>query len=178
MKKITLIAALMLISIGVFAQGKVAIGANAGVALYGNSYNPFGLGAKLQYEFVENVRAEVAYNYWFEKENQGLMDVDLSFQYLVPLSETINLYPLAGINLGMTHGKEFKEFFGGQESIFGFQAGLGIEFYLNECIKANVDAKYQHNKKTKSYDIIGLGTAELEMKYNGPVIQAGIAYVF
>ena len=56
MKKLMMIAAMMLMSIGAFAQGKMAVGANLGYAAYGNSYNPFGIGAKFQYEFVENIR--------------------------------------------------------------------------------------------------------------------------
>lgn len=68
MKKIMMIAAMMLLSVGAFAQGKFAVGANAGIALYGDDYNPFGVGAKLQYEFVESFRAEVAYNYWLQRK--------------------------------------------------------------------------------------------------------------
>jgi opacity protein-like surface antigen len=173
MKKIMMIAALMLMSIGAFAQGKFAIGANAGVALYGNEYNPFGIGAKLQYEFVENFRAEAAYNYWFAKKTDilgteyksGVMDIDLTLQYLIPVADGLKVYPLAGANLGITHGDFLKE----QQSMFGFQAGAGIEYYFTDNVKANLDAKYQYNKKTKD---------GIELKYDGPVIQVGIAYVF
>jgi len=168
MKKLMMITALMLMSIGAFAQeGKFAIGANAGFAAYGNEYNPIGVGAKLQYLFTENFRGEAAYNFWFPKTihhfKSGLMDIDLNLQYLIPISEGFNVYPLVGANLGMTHGD------GDSESIFGFQGGGGIEYYLSEQIKANFDVKYQYNKKTKD---------GIEMKYDGPVFQVGIAYVF
>ena len=53
--------------------------------------------------------------------------------------------------------------------MFGFQAGAGIEYYFTDNVKANLDAKYQYNKKTKD---------GIELKYDGPVIQVGIAYVF
>lgn len=176
-----MIAALMLMSIGAFAQGKMAVGANAGIALYGNSYNPFGVGAKFQYEFVESFRAELAYNYWFPKDKAGVMDIDLNLQYLIPVGEGLNVYPLVGANLAMTHGDAWKAFNDGQESIFGFQGGFGIEYYLSGNLKINLDAKYQYNKKTKSYsysegNITVKG--ENEFKFDGPVIQAGIAYVF
>ena len=172
MKKIMMIAALMLMSIGAFAQsGKFAVGANAGIAAYGNEYNPFGIGAKMQYLFTENFRAEAAYNYWFPKTvtvlghdfKSGMMDIDLNLQYLIPISDGLNVYPLVGANLGMTHGD------GDSESIFGFQGGGGIEYYFAEQIKANFDIKYQYNKKTQD---------GIEMKYDGPVFQVGIAYVF
>ena len=178
MKKIMMIAAMMLLSVGAFAQaGKFAVGANAGIALYGDDYNPFGIGAKLQYEFVESFRAELAYNYWFPKNDAGMMDIDLNLQYLIPVGEGINVYPLAGVNLGMTHGDAFKAIFDGQESIFGFQGGVGIEYYLAENVKINLDVKYQYNKKNKDYEVFGQKLTT-ELKYDGPVIQAGIAYVF
>ena len=175
MKKIMMIAAMMLLSVGAFAQGKFAVGANAGIALYGDDYNPFGVGAKLQYEFVESFRAEVAYNYWFAKEEAGVkagvMDIDLNLHYLIPVSEGLNVYPIVGANLAFTHGD------GDSESIFGFQGGFGIEYYLSDNVKLNLDAKYQYNKKTVDIDIMGYKTS-IDMKFDGPVIQAGIAYVF
>ncbi len=177
MKKFMMIAAMMLMSIGAFAQGKFAIGANAGIAAYGDSYNPFGIGAKLQYEFVENFRAELAYNYWFAKNDAGIMDIDLNLQYLIPISDGLKVYPLVGANLGMTHGDAFKLLFDGQESIFGFQGGAGIEYYLSEVFKVNFDIKYQYNKKTKTYTYMGYST-DMDLKYDGPVFQIGAAYVF
>lgn len=181
MKKLMMIAALMLMSVGAFAQGKFAIGANAGIAAYGNEYNPFGVGAKLQYELTENFRAEAAYNFWFPKDKAGVMDIDLNLQYLIPIADKLNVYPLVGANLAMTHGDAFKAIFDGQESIFGFQGGAGIEYYLTDNVKANFDVKYQYNKKTKSYsyrssDMVVNG--DYELKFDGPVFQVGIAYVF
>ena len=177
MKKLMMIAAMMLMSVGAFAQGKAALGVNAGVALYGNEYNPFGIGAKFQYEFVEDFRVELAYNYWLQKHDAGLMDIDLNFQYLVPINDKINFYPIFGVNYGMTHGDTYKYLFGGQESIFGLQGGAGIEFYLTNNLKANFDFKYQYNKKTKSYTAGGYDI-DYELKYDGPVFQVGLAYVF
>ena len=175
MKKIMMIAAMMLLSVGAFAQGKFAVGANAGVALYGDDYNPFGVGAKLQYGFDGGFRTELAYNYWFAKEEAGVkagvMDIDLNLHYLIPVSEGLNVYPIVGANLAFTHGD------GDSESIFGFQGGFGIEYYLSDNVKLNLDAKYQYNKKTVDYDIMGYKTS-IDMKFDGPVIQAGIAYVF
>ena len=181
MKKLMMIAALMLMSVGAFAQGRFAIGANAGIAAYGDSYNPFGIGAKLQYELTENFRAEAAYNFWFPKNEGGVMDIDLNLQYLIPVADKVNVYPLVGANLAMTHGDSYKILFDGQESIFGFQGGAGIEYYLTNNIKANFDVKYQYNKKTKtvSYSSPYMTVkGDYELKIDGPVFQVGIAYVF
>ena len=181
MKKIMMIAAMMLLSVGAFAQGRLAIGANAGIALYGDDYNPFGVGAKLQYGFEGGFRTELAYNYWFAKNDAGVMDIDLNLHYLIPVSEGLNVYPIVGVNLGMTHGDSFKLLFDGQETLFGFQGGFGVEYYLTDNVKLNLDAKYQYNKKNVDYSYSVMGytySGEYELKYDGPVIQAGIAFVF
>ena len=183
MKKIMMSAALMLMSVGAFAQeaGKFAIGANAGIAAYGNEYNPFGIGAKAQYSITENFRAEAAFNYWFPKNDAGIMDFDLNLQYLIPIVDKLYIYPLVGANLGMTHGDAFKDIFDKQQTIFGLQGGAGIEYFLTDNVKANFDIKYQYNKKTESTTTTYKGntySSEYEMKYDGPVFQVGIAYVF
>ena len=173
MKKLMMVAVMMLLSVGAFAQaGKFGIGANAGIALYGNDYNPFGIGAKAQYGITDDFRLEADFNYWFAKSidlgmlgsyKQGVMDIDLNLEYLIPVGEGINVYPIVGGNLAFTHGD------GDSESIFGFQGGFGIEYFLSSNLKVNLDAKYQYNKKTKD---------GIELKFDGPVIQAGIVYLF
>ena len=178
MKKLMMIAAMMLMSVGAFAQdGKFAIGANIGMGLYGNEYNPFGFGAKFQYEFVEDFRAELAANYWLPKDEQGLMDFNLNLQYLIPITEGLRVYPLVGVNLAMTQGDAYKILFDSQQTLFGFQGGAGIEYFLSENLKVNFDIKYQYNKKTKTYEYNG-HSHDYDLKFDGPVFQAGIAYVF
>jgi outer membrane protein X len=177
MKKLMMIAAMMLMSIGAFAQeGKMAVGANLGYAGYGDGYSPLGLGAKFQYEFVENIRGEFAYNYWFPKDKVGMMDFNLNFQYLFPVAEDIKIYPLVGVNMATQHG-DIDE----KESIFGFNLGAGAEYYLQDNLKLNLDIKYQHNKKTKSVSGTAMGqpySYDLDIKFSGPVFQMGIAYIF
>ncbi|MBR5748279.1 MAG: porin family protein [Prevotella sp.] len=177
MKKVMMIAAMMLMSIGAFAQGQFSIGASAGLAAYGDEYNPFGVGAKAQYSFTENFRGELDFNYWFPKDKAGVMDFDLNVQYLIPINEKINVYPLVGANLAMTHGDAWKILFDEQQTLFGFQGGVGIEYFLTDNVKANFDVKYQSNKKTKTYNYMGY-SMDYELKYDGPVFQVGIAYVF
>lgn len=79
--------------------------------------------------------------------------------------------------LGITHGDAYKAIFDGQETIFGFDAGAGIEYNLSECLKLNADIKYQYNKKTKSVKIMGY-SADYELKYDGPIFQIGLSYCF
>lgn len=168
MKKICMMAMMLLMSIGSFAQdGKLALGVNLGVAAYGNSYNPFGIGVKGQYEFVENVRAEVAANYWLPKNDSGVMDLNLNAQYLIPIADGARVYPLAGVCLCATHGDAWKAATGSQDTLFGFNVGGGIEYVVYENIKINADIKYQRAKKSSP-----------DLKYDGPVFQIGAAYCF
>ena len=177
MKKLMMVAAMMLMSIGAFAQeGSMAVGAHLGYASYGNSYSPLGLGARFQYEFVENIRGEVDGNYWFNKDGAGLWDANLNFQYLFPVAEDIKVYPLAGITLMGTHGLDENE------TAVGFNIGAGVEYYLDTNLKLSLDIKYQSAKKTETISYTYLGqTVSMDVdkiKANGPVFQFGIAYVF
>ncbi len=166
MKKICMMAMMLLMSIGSFAQdGKLALGVNLGVAAYGNSYNPFGIGVKGQYEFIENVRAEAAANYWFPKDSKGVMDINLNAQYLIKISDGANFYPLAGVRLCGTHGDAWKTATGSEDILFGLNVGAGIEYLIYENIKINADVKFTHAKKS-------------DTKFTGPVFQIGAAYCF
>lgn len=175
MKKLMMIAAMMLLSAGAFAQARFSVGANAGMAFYGDDYNPFGIGAKIQYGVEGSLRGELAYNYWFAKETNGIkagvMDIDVNLQYLISIGEGLNIYPILGTNLAITHGD------GDSENLFGYQGGFGIEYYLSNNVKVNLDAKYQYNKKSIDYNIDG-HKFSVDKKFDGPVIQAGISYVF
>ena len=168
MKKFMMLAAMMLMSIGAFAQeGAMSVGAHLG-----------GLGARFQYEFVENIRGEVDADYWFKKDGFGLWDANLNFQYLFPVAEDIKVYPLAGLTLMGTHGD------GDSETALGFNIGVGAEYYLQSNLKLSLDIKYQSAKKTENisytdpYTNTKVSMDVDKLKANGPVFQLGIAYVF
>jgi outer membrane protein X len=177
MKKIMMIAAMMLMSIGAFAQeGSMAVGAHLGYAGYGDGYSPLGLGARFQYEFVENIRGEIDGNYWFKKNDVGLWDANLNFHYLFPIAEDIKVYPLLGLTFMGTHGLD------DNQTALGFNIGAGAEYYLQSNLKLSLDIKYQNAKKTEtiSYTFAGQTVSQDVdiLKANGPVFQLGIAYVF
>ena len=69
MKKIlTLVCALMLgmgLGQAQVHQGETAAGVNL---LYGSEIESLGIGAKFQYTFINNVRGEVGFNYFFKKD--------------------------------------------------------------------------------------------------------------
>ena len=153
MKKFFAVICMMLMSTAMFAQaGRIGAGINLGYGL-SSDYKTFGAGAKFQYEFVENVRAELAGNYWFPKDNSAVLDFDLNFQYLIGIADGWNVYPVAGLSLidMMITGdaKDALKAFGADTNkmVIGFNAGVGTEYYLTSNLKANLDIKYQYGKK-------------------------------
>lgn len=164
MKKLMMIAAMMIMTIAASAQdGKMAAGVNVN---YGTSsdYSQLGLGAKFQYEFLENVRGEVSGNYFLPKDDHYIWDLNLNFHYLVGLGEKANVYPLVGLSY-MTSGasgdaKKYLEALGADtsDSNIGFNAGAGIEYFVSEKFKLNAEVKYQY-VKDGDWLVFGIGAA-------------------
>lgn len=100
MKKVLLFAAMMLLSVGAFAQeaGKMAIGVQANYGMH-KDYKNFGIGAKFQYNITENFRAEAAGNYFFKKDYVSMWDVNANVHYVIPLTDKLNVYPMVGLTV-------------------------------------------------------------------------------
>jgi outer membrane protein X len=181
MKKLMLIAALMLVSIGVSAQKKqFAVGANLGVGVYNNSYTPFGIGPKFQFYFWKQWRGEASFNYWTKKNDTGFLDFNANVHYVFNVAKNVNVYPLAGLTVITTHSHPSSQ---DGKTFGGFNLGGGIECFVAPQVKLNFEIKYQHaeNEETiKTYDPAGREVENKSYVYkaNGPVFQAGIAYCF
>ena len=157
MFKTWLILFMMLISTAMFAQqGSTYVGAIVNYGLHKN-YKNFGIGAKVQYEFIDNFRAEASGNYFFKKDYCTMWDVNLNAHYLIPVADKLTVYPLAGLTL-LGYKVEVLNV-STSDSDFGFNVGAGIEYPITETIKLNFEAKYQYVKD-----------------YDRPVISAGIAF--
>ena len=156
MKKLLMIAFMALMSTTMFAQqGATWVGANVSYGLH-SDYKNLGVGAKVQYEFIDHFRAEASGNYFFKKDYCTMWDVNLNVHYLIPAGG-LTIYPLAGVTL---LGSEV-EVMGvkASDSNLGLNLGGGVEFPLTEAIKLNIEAKYQIVKD-----------------WDRPVISAGVAF--
>jgi len=199
MKKIFVIACMMLMSTAMFAQaGKFAVGVNANYGM-NSDYKSFGFGAKFQYEFIENFRAEASGNYFLKKDNISLWDANVNFHYIIPLSEGLNVYPLAGIALvGIKWDVSGSIDSAKSEAKKEWLAAGGTEADFEATwptIKAEVEKRYS-NKSSSDTNIgfnVGAGIEyyvsdniklNAEVKYqivkdmNRPVISIGAAYCF
>ena len=83
-------------------KGAMAAGVNLTVG-FGDSYTNVGLGAKYQYNIIDNLRLEPNFNYYFKKDYLSMWDLSVNVHYLFTLYEGLNFYPLAGI--GVAGGK-------------------------------------------------------------------------
>ena len=162
MKKLMMIAALMLMSIGAFAQeaGKMFLGADANM-IFRDGENRFAVGAKFQYNFTENIRGEAAFKYYPKKWESTCWNLNANVQYVIPVADQFNVYPIVGLgffNVSPTVGDS--------SSCLVYHGGAGAEYLLSDNLKLYLDAVYQYGKKD-GYAVC-----------DNPLISLGIAFGF
>lgn len=166
MKKLLMIAVMFLSSTAMFAeQGDMWVGANANYGMH-SDYKNLGIGAKIQWEFMDNIRVEPSFNYYFKKDLCTMYDVNINGHYLINAGG-LTIYPLAGVTLLGTKvtvpainvmGYNTPEV-SASDSNLGLNVGGGVEFPISDGIKLNAEFKYQIVKD-----------------WNRPVISVGAAF--
>ena len=143
-------------------KGAMAAGVNLTVG-FGDSYTNVGLGAKYQYNIIDNLRLEPNFNYYFKKDYLSMWDLSVNVHYLFTLYEGLNFYPLAGIGVagGKAHyGSAADDWYG--EGLGGliedvldeyevddtltnfiFNIGAGLEYMITDNISVNLEYKYR-----------------------------------
>ena len=87
MKKLLMMICMMLFSTAMFAQqGAMYLGGNLNYGLH-SDYKNFGFGVKAQYEFIQNFRAEASANYFLEKDNLKMWDINANVHYLFNVAD-------------------------------------------------------------------------------------------
>lgn len=141
MKKFFAMAAMFCLGLSASAQSdsKMAAGANLNVGV-GDSYTNVGIGAKFQYRFIERMRGEASFNFFFPKYHSSYWDVNLNAHYLFPIGETgLTAYPLAGFSIiGSTYSYLG---YSSSASSFALNYGGGIEYQITEKFKVNAEVK-------------------------------------
>jgi outer membrane protein X len=161
MKKLMMIAAMMLMSVGAFAQdGKFAVGVDFNY-LIDSDASRMAPGVKLQYEFIEDFRAEVNFKYYPKKYSVSNWNVNANIQYVIPVTDMFRVYPLVTFGV-LGSSPEYGE----GSSAFVFGGGAGAEYFLTENVKVYLDAIYQYGKKD-GFKVV-----------NNPLLSLGIAYAF
>ena len=157
MKKILTLVCVMMLGMG-FAQAQVHQGQTAaGLNLvYGSEIENLGIGARFQYGVLDQLRAEVGLNYFFEKNHLTWWDVNINAHYLVGLwNDQLFIYPLAGLNYTMVnYNGELNE--KGEENHVGLNLGAGIEYEITDHFSVNFEYRHTIVRKVDQ-GVFGLG---------------------
>ncbi len=157
MKKILTLVCALILGMGIgqaqVHQGQTAVGANL---VYGSEIENLGIGARFQYGILDQLRAEVGFNYFFERHHMSWWDVNINAHYLVRLfHDQLFIYPLAGLNYTMVDFKGEKNSLG-EENHIGLNLGAGIEYEINEHFGVNLEYRHTIIRKVDQ-GVVGLG---------------------
>ena len=146
MKKLFLTLCVALFSLGASAQeqGEMAVGASLN---FNTDASMFGLGARYQYFFIDNLRGDGEFTYYFKKNGTSMFTVLASANYLFNVADQLDVYPIAGLGIGHSSTS-----FEGHESVsstnFIGQIGAGTQYNFTDKFAVNFDAKVQFSKST------------------------------
>lgn len=144
----------------VFAQkkGEMAAGLNLNIGTNSTLTN-IGLGAKFQWNVIDNLRLEPNFNFYFGKDlglvKYNMWDLTVNAHYLFPLGmeKKFIIYPLAGIGVvGSTvkytdiypgDSADYIETRSVSESSFAFNIGAGAEYLISRKFSVGAEIKYQ-----------------------------------
>lgn len=142
---LTLMAAVIAVftTSSVYAQekGEKAIGGGLSVAT-GDDFTNVGIGAKFQWNPVDNIRLEPSFNYFFKKDLISVWDLSANVHYLFPVAEKVTLYPLVGLGIQQWSadtgvGVDITD------THFAFNIGGGVDIDLAENWVGNFEFKYK-----------------------------------
>lgn len=136
MKKLFLTMFVVLVSMSAMAQeGQKGIGVNL---LYGSKIENIGIGVKGQYYATDKVRAEINANYFMEKDDLSMWDINLNGHYLIPTGTNMAAYPLVGVGLTNWHSSIISN-----KVKVAINLGGGYQFDIADDFSINVEGKYQ-----------------------------------
>lgn len=146
MKKLLLLLACVLMSVGAYAQhkqGQSAVGLNIGYNF--NDGGGLGDGNAMivfdyRYSITDEVRIAPSLTYLVKNDQLSAWAIDVNAHYLFQLSDMFGFYPLAGLSLSFW--KQDLGLVSVNETYFGANIGLGGEFYLTDAITLGLEAKY------------------------------------
>lgn len=135
-------------------KGEMAVGGGLSVAT-GEDYTNFGIGAKFQWNPINNLRLEPSFNYFFKKDYHTIWDLSANVHYLFPVADKVTLYPLAGLGI-QNVGLDFAGF-SDSETDVAFNIGAGVDIKLAENWMGNFEFKYKITDVNRA--VFSLGVA-------------------
>ncbi len=130
------------------AQGEKAFGAQFN---YASKHSMVGLGLNFHYEFINNVRVEPEFIYYFKSDGIDAYNLNLNFNYLIRTSRSFAIYPLAGFSYARISPE-----IGDGVNRFGANVGLGANYTINNHFAFYVEQRFQI-LKDMNQSVTGLG---------------------
>lgn len=135
MKKfLTLVA---LVATGLTASAQHGVGVQLG---YGSKTERLSLGAKYQYSFTKNWRAEAAFDYTFAPKNSSFWTLGVNAHYIFQLEKDFSVYPTVG--LYNAHVSAGSGEFSSSDNELGVALGGGAQYHFNKKFTGFFEAKY------------------------------------
>lgn len=128
-------------------RGNLAVGVHIN---YGNLTESFGFGVRGQYNIIDHLRGEFAFNYFSKHNHLRAWDLNLNAHYMVNLwNNRLYIYPLAGLNYTMAtwdayEGNNYEK---DEENHLGLNLGAGAEFAVMERLSTFIE--YRHTIERK-----------------------------
>jgi outer membrane protein X len=142
-KYLFILVAMFAMSTAAFAQkGVSAVGIQGA---FDDLNSQFGIGAKYQYGFLDQLRGEIGGDFFFKKNYTSLVDINGNVHFVFPIASSFNVYPLAGLNIGFASlDDDVAKTLGvkSSETRLGVNVGGGFDIKVTDGIKIILEAKY------------------------------------
>lgn len=153
MKKLLFIVALMILSLGTYAQkGVKSILVKAG---YQTDYERFGIGFEGRYNITDNFRLAPDLTFLFPHYSVTGLDINLNIHYVIPVQKGFSLYPLAG--LSVVNNRYSWAGYSNAWTDAGFNIGAGGSYDVSRNGYLNFDFKYTFSEIDCAAFMFGYG---------------------
>ena len=150
-KSVILIVLFLLLSLSKLVaqfEGTIGVGTQAG---YATEINSLGAGIHIHYYRTNNLRIAPSFTYFFERKGENMWMIDADAHYVIPVSITASLYPIAGIhysnwNFDADSERIVNELEPRVKHRPGVNLGLGFQHDIGYRVRANFELKYQFLK--------------------------------
>lgn len=125
-------------------EGTFGLGTHIG---YGSEVNTLGAGIHFHFYRTNNIRFSPSFTTFLERKGHAMWMVDGDVHYIIPVSFSASLYPIAGIHYSQwkydasKNNKQDDENW--KKRRLGANLGLGFQHDISYRIRTNFELKYQ-----------------------------------
>jgi len=146
LKKVLFVAVALLAITGAQAQMKGDNAVGAGLVIGTGDLDNVGIGIKYQYNITTPIRIEPTMTFFFKNDYKSAWDLMANVHYILPVADSFNLYPIAGIGIQRYKG-HLSDILVNVKDItstsFQFNIGLGAEYWFDHNWAGFFEFKYK-----------------------------------